>query len=156
MIDLPKVNLLDTSPKDCRLYWPGHTATLPLPEQDLVALRAVESHFSRFEPSFVMSANNSALAQQRCPRCAQPMKLIRRTQRFGGLPDLCTFECQACGMSHTEECKPTIWHAADVYRKQAKACREMATQGPQQDRAFWLHLSDAWLKLARDADERAR
>src|SRR5262245_18721268 len=103
-----------------------------------------------------MSANSSAIAQRRCPRCAQPMKLIRRTQRFGGLPDLYTFECQACGMSHTEECKPTIWHAADVYRKQAKACREMASQGPQQDRAFWLHLSDAWLKLARDADERAR
>jgi hypothetical protein len=28
VIDLPKVNLLDTSPKDCRIYWPGHTASL--------------------------------------------------------------------------------------------------------------------------------
>src|SRR5215472_7489375 len=86
---------------------PAARQHLPLPEQDFVALRAVESHVSHPEPSFVMSANNSALAQQRCPRCAQPMKLIRRTQRFGGLPDLCTFECAACSISHTEECKPT-------------------------------------------------
>jgi hypothetical protein len=75
------------------------------------------------------------------------MKLIRRTQRFGGLPDLCTFECLACGMSHTEECRPTKWRAADIYRKQAKACREL------EDRTFWLRLSDGWLKLAHDTDE---
>jgi hypothetical protein len=45
-----------------------------------------------------MSANNSSLAPQRCPRCARRMQLVRRTQRFGGLPDLCTFECprEAC------------------------------------------------------------
>jgi transcription elongation factor Elf1 len=103
-----------------------------------------------------MIAKDTALAQQRCPRCAQPMKLIRRTQRFGGLPDLCTFECQACGMSHTEECKPTIWHAADIYRKQAKACRELATQARGDDRTFWLGLSDCWLKLAQVDDEQKR
>jgi hypothetical protein len=101
-----------------------------------------------------MSANNPPLVPQRCARCAQPMKLIRRTQRFGGLPDLCTFECLACGMSHTEECRPPPWHAADVYREQAKACRELATQARREDRKFWLHLSDGWLKLAQEADER--
>src|SRR5262249_50435835 len=37
-----------------------------------------------------------------CPKCAQPMRLIRRTPRFDGLPDLFTFECPICGMSHTE------------------------------------------------------
>jgi len=38
----------------------------------------------------------------RCPKCAQPMRLIRRTARFGRLPELFTFECAACGLSHTE------------------------------------------------------
>ena len=38
----------------------------------------------------------------RCPKCAQPMRLIWRTARFGGLPELFTFECTACGVSHTE------------------------------------------------------
>jgi hypothetical protein len=81
------------------------------------------------------------------------MKLVRRTQRFGGLSDLCTFECPACGMSHTEECRPTKWHAADVYRKQAKDCRKLAMQARREDRTFWLRLSDGWLKLAEDDDE---
>jgi len=108
---------------------------------------------SHSEPSLVMSVNNSPLAPQRCARCAQLMKLVRRTQRFGGLPDLCTFECPACGMSHTEECRPTKWHAADVYRKQAKDCRKLAMQARREDRTFWLRLSDGWRKLAEDDDE---
>jgi len=100
-----------------------------------------------------MSADNPPLAPQRCPRCARRMQLVRRTQRFGGLPDLCTFECPACGMSHVEECRPTTWHAADVYRTQAKACRKLAMQARREDRTFWLRLSDDWLKLAQDNDE---
>jgi hypothetical protein len=39
-----------------------------------------------------------------CPLCAQSMKLIRRTQRFGELPNVCTFKCAECEMLHTEEC----------------------------------------------------
>jgi hypothetical protein len=126
---------------------------LPLPEQDFVILPAVESRFSRPEPSFDMSANDSALAQQQCPRCAQPMKLIRRTRRFGGLADLCTSECAACDITLIEECKPTVRHVAEVYRKQAKACRELATQAQGDDRTFWIGLSDCWLKLAQVHDE---
>jgi hypothetical protein len=45
-------------------------------------------------------------APARCPSCAKPMRLVRKTIRFNGLPDLCTFECQACGVSHIEECGP--------------------------------------------------
>jgi hypothetical protein len=56
-------------------------------------------------------------------------------------------------MSHTEECKPTTWHAADVYRKQAKECRNLAMQARREDRTFWLRLSNGWLKLAQDDDE---
>ncbi len=39
----------------------------------------------------------------RCIRCARPMQLIRKTRRFGGLPDLYTFQCSACGELHVEE-----------------------------------------------------
>jgi hypothetical protein len=44
--------------------------------------------------------SNSAATPPRCASCAQPMKLVRRTPRFGGLPELITFECRACGVSH--------------------------------------------------------
>ena len=37
-----------------------------------------------------------------CPSCAQIMRLARMTSRFGDLPDLYTFECRACGVSHIE------------------------------------------------------
>ena len=32
-----------------------------------------------------------------------PMQLIRRTTRFGGLPDLFIFDCRDCGERHIEE-----------------------------------------------------
>jgi hypothetical protein len=47
-------------------------------------------------------ANNPAPKPPRCPNCAQPMRLVRRTQRFGGLSELFTFECATCGVSHIE------------------------------------------------------
>jgi hypothetical protein len=119
-----------------------------------VDLRAAESRSLKNKKlRVVMIANDTPPASLRCQHCAQPMKLVRRTQRFGGLPDLCTFECAACGISHTEECKPAAWHAADIYRKQAKACRDLAKQARREDRSFWLGLSDCWQKLARVDDE---
>ena len=102
-----------------------------------------------------MSANDTAPAPQKCPRCAGYMKLVRRTKRFGGLPDLCTFECAACGMSRTEECELTPWRAADLCRKQAKACRDLAMQSRREDRTSWFCLSNGWLKLARDDDQQS-
>src|SRR5260370_34650364 len=136
---------------------PPAQCRLPLPKTPLsirkLLIVALGSHR---EPSLVMSANNFPLGPQWCPSCAQTMKLVRRTQRFGGLPDLCIFECPACDMSHTKECRPAIRHAADVYRKQAKACRELAIQARREDRKFWLRLSEGWLKLAQDDDERVR
>jgi hypothetical protein len=41
-----------------------------------------------------------------CPSCAQIIRLVRRTQRFGELRDVCTFECRDCGVSYVEECEP--------------------------------------------------
>jgi len=43
-----------------------------------------------------------APASPHCPSCGQIMRLARITSRFGDLPDLYTFECQACGVSHIE------------------------------------------------------
>ena len=37
-----------------------------------------------------------------CPACAQVMRLAQITSRFGDLPDLYTFECRTCGVSHIE------------------------------------------------------
>jgi hypothetical protein len=45
---------------------------------------------------------SSTLAPPRCPNCAQPMRLAKRTARFDGLPDVVTFECRACGVTHIE------------------------------------------------------
>jgi hypothetical protein len=39
----------------------------------------------------------------RCVGCARPMQLVRRTPRFGGLRDVYSFECRACGEWHIEE-----------------------------------------------------
>jgi hypothetical protein len=47
---------------------------------------------------------DSAPTLPRCPGCAQPMRLIRRTQRFGGLPDPRTPGCRACNVLLVEEC----------------------------------------------------
>jgi hypothetical protein len=47
--------------------------------------------------------DRAALKRPRCVGCAQPMRLVRKTLRFGGLPDLYTFECEACGETHVEE-----------------------------------------------------
>jgi hypothetical protein len=52
------------------------------------------------------SANTSASKPPRAPLCfgcARPMHLVRRTSRYGGLPDLYTFACRTCGVWHIEE-----------------------------------------------------
>ena len=49
------------------------------------------------------SANKSAHTPPRCPICAQPMRLVRKTLRFHGLPELYTFECRTCDVSLTQE-----------------------------------------------------
>jgi hypothetical protein len=50
----------------------------------------------------------------RCVGCARPMQLIRRTPRFGELPDLYTFECRACGEWHIEEGEALVSRSADL------------------------------------------
>ena len=48
-------------------------------------------------------ANKAAARFPRCLSCAQPMQLLRRTSRFGDLPDLYTFYCRTCDEWHVEE-----------------------------------------------------
>jgi hypothetical protein len=48
-------------------------------------------------------ANEASPRAPRCPGCAQPMQLLRRTSRFGGLPDLYSFYCCTCDEWHVEE-----------------------------------------------------
>ena len=38
-----------------------------------------------------------------CFNCAKPMRLTRQTSRYGGLPDLYSFNCLACDEWHMEE-----------------------------------------------------
>jgi len=47
-------------------------------------------------------SNKNTPRQPLCPGCAQVMRLVRVTSRFDELPDLYTFECRACGLSHIE------------------------------------------------------
>ena len=66
----------------------------------------MEPRMYRAEPSLVTNAERSEPKLPLCPSCARNMRLIRRTQRFGTLPDVCTFECRGCGVSHFEEHEP--------------------------------------------------
>jgi hypothetical protein len=47
--------------------------------------------------------NRSAFKSSRCVNCATPMQLLRKTERFNGLPDLYSFYCVACDEWHVEE-----------------------------------------------------
>ena len=66
----------------------------------------MEPRLYRAQPSLVINAGRSGPRLPLCPSCAQNMRLIRRTQRFDTLPDVCTFECRGCGVSHFEEYEP--------------------------------------------------
>jgi hypothetical protein len=48
-------------------------------------------------------SNKTAPRAPRCLSCAQPMQLLRRTSRFGELPDLYSFYCRTCDEWHIEE-----------------------------------------------------
>jgi hypothetical protein len=51
----------------------------------------------RVELSLVMNAERSVRKLLLC------MRLTRKTQRFGTLPDVHTFECRGCGVSRFED-----------------------------------------------------
>jgi len=53
-------------------------------------------------------AKQSAPKPPRCVGWARPMRLARRTSRFGRLPVLYTFQCRECSEWHTEEGDTTV------------------------------------------------
>jgi hypothetical protein len=70
------------------------------------------------------SSNNCEPRPPHCPSCAQIMRLARITSRFDDLPDLYTFECRACGVSHIEAAAPFAapnCHASVDYEVRARA-----------------------------------
>jgi hypothetical protein len=69
------------------------------------AAAALPSHHMRLRTASAMRNEPSVKYTPRpplCPSCAQMMRLARTTSRFGNLPDLYTFECRACGVSHID------------------------------------------------------
>jgi transposase-like protein len=41
-----------------------------------------------------------------CPSCGQPMRFVRAMPRFAALPELRTYQCDACGETYTEAVEP--------------------------------------------------
>jgi hypothetical protein len=89
-------------------------------QQRLESLEECNDGGSRTEFPFMSDecANKSAPTPPRCPSCAQPMKLVRRTPRVGGLSELYTLNAErvACRISrrHDNDCHHT---AADIGRE---------------------------------------
>jgi hypothetical protein len=70
--------------------------------------------------------NKPAPKSPRCLNCAQPMQLLRRTSRFGGLPDLYSFYCCSCDEWHVEE-GDVVGPAARSQRTFGSVATSMAT-----------------------------
>ena len=62
-------------------------------------------------------SSKCAPKQPHCPSCAQIMLLARITSRFDDLPELYTFECRACGVSHIEAALPLVLPREQIARE---------------------------------------
>ena len=65
--------------------------------------------------------NKSPPKPPRCHSCARPMQLLRKTSRFGGLPDLYSFYCLACDEWHVEEGGPIKFTELQPEQRQPEA-----------------------------------
>jgi hypothetical protein len=50
----------------------------------------------------------SAPTFSRCPSCGKPMQILRKTPRFGELPDLFSFYCVTCDAWRVKEGSPVV------------------------------------------------
>ena len=50
----------------------------------------------------IHSDHADPVASTLCPNCGKPLRFVRSLPRLGGLPELHTFECKACGITYTE------------------------------------------------------
>jgi len=100
---------------ECRGQWLARTGALALKDNrlsshDKFSLDGGCSNRARYGVGIIaaqgplcpMRYERSAPKPPLCPNCAQAMRLARTTPRFGDLPDVYTFECQACDVSHIE------------------------------------------------------
>src|ERR1700758_5737875 len=70
----------------------------------LINLGLIQSrHTAPRIPTYRLPPAPKSPRPPRCFGCARSMQLVRRTSRFGGLRDVYSFECQACGVWHFEE-----------------------------------------------------
>jgi hypothetical protein len=106
----------------------------------------MEPRMYRAEPSLVMNAERSEPKLPLCPSCARNMRLIRRTQRFGTLPDVCTFECRGCGVSHFEEHEPAKPSGALISNDKENAAPNPSPASGN----CWPHICTlCWIDLIR-------
>ena len=66
-------------------------------------------------------SNQCAPKSPLCPSCAQVMRRAKITSRFEDLPDLHTFECRACGVSHIEPAPLAVKLKAEGNQSSEKA-----------------------------------
>jgi hypothetical protein len=52
------------------------------------------------------------ICRPECPSCGAPMRLARSIPKIGGLPELQTFDCRACGVAITEAHEPKVLEMA--------------------------------------------
>ena len=50
------------------------------------------------EPHFIIIEDGG---RPLCPSCSEPMRFVRAIPRFAALPELRTYECKPCGVTHT-------------------------------------------------------
>jgi hypothetical protein len=43
-----------------------------------------------------MITRSKTTATLKCPKCGEPMNLVRSIPKLGALPELCVFHCEAC------------------------------------------------------------
>ena len=55
-----------------------------------------------------------------CPSCGAAMRFVRSMPTIGGLPELQTFECRACGVLITDASEPKVLEMAAPYGAQVR------------------------------------
>ena len=94
--------------------------------------------FVRFDCRY--GTNKSAPKPPRCLNCARPMELLRRTSRFGGLPDLYAFTASyvTSGMLR----KATQWTTCPVVGRVLRSKVRMCWRGAACAFARWSSVTD--------------
>lgn len=66
-----------------------------------------------------------------CPSCSKPMRFVRAIPRFAALPELRTYECKPCGVTHTAAVTPDQDADVGVDRARGRSWRGVAALRPR-------------------------